>query len=48
MPKYEFYLSSEEWEEFRAALDEPPRVIPELRKLLSEPSVFDAESAGEP
>lgn len=36
-----FYLSAEKWEEFCAALDAPPRELPELRKLLSEPSVFD-------
>ncbi len=36
-----FYLSPEKWEEFCAALDAPPREVPELRKLLSQPSVFD-------
>ncbi|MFN0167917.1 MAG: DUF1778 domain-containing protein [Bryobacteraceae bacterium] len=36
-----FYLSAEKWEEFCAALDAPPRDLPELRRLLSEPSVFD-------
>ncbi len=36
-----FYLSSEKWEEFCAALDAPPKDIPALRKLLTEPSVFD-------
>ena len=36
-----FYLSPERWAEFCAALDAPPRELPELRKLLSQPSVFD-------
>ena len=36
-----FYLSPEKWGEFCAALDAPPRELPELRKLLSQPSVFD-------
>lgn len=36
-----FYLSEEKWDEFVAALDAPPRELPELRKLLTEPSVFD-------
>ncbi len=36
-----FYLSPEYWDEFCAALDAPPRELPELRRLLSEPSVFD-------
>jgi uncharacterized protein (DUF1778 family) len=36
-----FYLSPEKWDEFCAALNAPPKVIPELRKLFAEPSVFD-------
>ena len=36
-----FYLSPEKWDEFCAAMDAPPREIPELRKLLTEPGVFD-------
>jgi uncharacterized protein (DUF1778 family) len=36
-----FSLSPERWEEFCAALDAPPKVIPALRKLLKKPSVFD-------
>ena len=36
-----FYLSPEKWEAFCAALDAPPRELPELRKLLTQPSVFD-------
>jgi uncharacterized protein (DUF1778 family) len=33
-------LSSEEWERFSSKLDEPPKNLPELRKLLQEPSLF--------
>ena len=36
-----FYLSPEKWQQFCAALDAPPRKLPELRKLLTGPSVFD-------
>ena len=36
-----FYLSPEKWDEFCAALDAPPSDKPALRKLLTEPSVFD-------
>ena len=36
-----FYLTPEEWDEFCAALDAPPVDRPRLRKLLTEPSVFD-------
>ena len=36
-----FYLSQEKWDVFCAALDAPPRDLPALRKLLTEPSVFD-------
>lgn len=36
-----FLLSEEEWEKFQAALDAPPRDLPELRKLLNTPGPFD-------
>ena len=36
-----FYLSPAKWDEFVAALDAPPKDLPLLRKLLTEPSVFD-------
>lgn len=36
-----FYLSPEKWDEFCAALDAPPKELPALRKLLTEPGVFD-------
>jgi uncharacterized protein (DUF1778 family) len=41
-----FYLSPEKWDEFCAALDAPPRDIPEIRKLLTESSIFDKSSNG--
>ena len=34
-----FYLSPEKWDEFCAALDAPPKELPALRKLLTEPGV---------
>jgi len=33
-------LSKEDWERFCRKLDEPPKSLPELRKLLKEPSIF--------
>jgi hypothetical protein len=36
-----FYLSPEKWDEFCSALDAPPSELPELRKLLNQPSIFD-------
>jgi uncharacterized protein (DUF1778 family) len=36
-----FYLSPEKWDEFVAALDAPPKDNSRLRRLLTEPSVFD-------
>ena len=33
-------LSSENWEQFCAKLDEPPKKLPELGKLLREPGIF--------
>lgn len=36
-----FYLSPAKWEEFCTALDAPPSQKPKLRKLLTEPGVFD-------
>jgi uncharacterized protein (DUF1778 family) len=35
-----FVLPAGKWREFYAALDSPPRAIPELRKVFSEPSAF--------
>jgi uncharacterized protein (DUF1778 family) len=35
-----FVLPAGKWREFYAALDAPPRAIPELRKRFSEPPAF--------
>lgn len=35
-----FELNEEQWNAFCAALDAPPKEIPQLRKLLEKPSVF--------
>ncbi len=37
----QFQLSDKKWRTFRKALDAPPKDIPALRKLLTEPGVFD-------
>jgi uncharacterized protein (DUF1778 family) len=42
-----FALPPDRWQAFCAALDAPPQDIPALRKLLTEPGVFD-ERAGTP
>jgi uncharacterized protein (DUF1778 family) len=39
----EFHVSGKQWKKLVAALDAPPRKIPALRKLLTQPSVFDAK-----
>jgi len=36
----EFRLLPEQWEAFCQRLDAPPKVIPELQALFSEPEVF--------
>jgi uncharacterized protein (DUF1778 family) len=36
-----FVLPKEKWLAFNAALDAPAKEIPSLRRLLTEPSVFD-------
>lgn len=41
--KTHFLLNEEQWNAFCQALDAPPREIPALRKLLTEPSVFDEQ-----
>jgi uncharacterized protein (DUF1778 family) len=41
-----FILSPEKWAEFQAALDAPPRDLPELRKLLNTPGPFDPPKGG--
>jgi uncharacterized protein (DUF1778 family) len=35
-------LNAEQWEAFMTALDAPTRDTPRLRRLLREPSIFDA------
>jgi len=37
----EFVLSAEQWQAFIEALDQPPRRLPRLEKLLREPSVLE-------
>lgn len=37
----EFVLSAAKWKEFQAALDAPPRPLPRLKRLFSEPGFFD-------
>ena len=41
----QFALPPDRWEAFCEALDAPPRKLPSLRKLLTEPGVFDAVPA---
>lgn len=36
-----FFLNAEQWEQFLTALDAPPRNMPELERLMREPSVFE-------
>jgi uncharacterized protein (DUF1778 family) len=36
-----FGLDAERWKAFMAALEAPPRKIPQLEKLMREPSVFE-------
>ncbi len=36
-----FWMTAEQWEKFHEALDAPPRDIPALRKLMTEPSIFE-------
>jgi uncharacterized protein (DUF1778 family) len=36
-----FILPAEQWRAFNAALDAPAKEIPALRRLLTEPSVFE-------
>jgi len=35
-----FRLDADQWEAFQAALDTPPRDLPRLRRLLTEPGIF--------
>lgn len=38
-----FGLNDEQWTRFIAVLDEPPKELPRLKKLLQEPGVFDGQ-----
>lgn len=38
-----FFLSEEKWIQFCEILDRPPKEIPALRKLLTEPTIFDEQ-----
>ena len=40
-----FVLPADSWQAFCDALDAPPKDIPALRKLLTEPSLFDGHAA---
>jgi uncharacterized protein (DUF1778 family) len=44
LPPTRILLNAEQWAEFMEMLDAPPRVLPRLRKLLREPSVFDEDA----
>lgn len=39
-----FGLNAAQWKAFLAALDEPPRSLPHLGRLLKEPGFFDTGS----
>lgn len=39
--KTHFTLTEEQWQKFNEILDEPPRNIPQLKKLFEEKSIFD-------
>lgn len=38
-----FALPSDQWDAFAAALERPPRDLPKITALLSEPSILDPE-----
>jgi uncharacterized protein (DUF1778 family) len=40
-----FGLDADQWAAFQAALDAPPRPLPQLAKLLRDPSVFEPSGA---
>ena len=40
-----FGLNAERWEAFMAALDAPPRALPRVEQLFSQPSVFETSPA---
>ena len=40
-----FGLNAEQWEAFMAALDAPPRELPRVKRLFSEPSIFENDTS---
>ena len=42
--RYHFFLSEQEWNEFRTALDAPTKRQPGLHKLMNTPSVFEKDA----
>jgi uncharacterized protein (DUF1778 family) len=38
-----FGLDATQWEKFLAALDAPSRAVPRMKRLLTEPSIFDKQ-----
>jgi uncharacterized protein (DUF1778 family) len=40
-----FGLDAERWAAFLAVLDAPPRAVPRMAKLLTEPGVFDGPTS---
>jgi uncharacterized protein (DUF1778 family) len=43
--RHTFRLNAEKWAAFMKALNAPPREHPRLRRLLTEPSVFDRDDS---
>lgn len=41
LDRYHFKLNAEQWAGVMELLDAPPRELPRLKKLFSEPSVFE-------
>ena len=39
--RWHFGLDAERWTAFMMALDAPPRELPRVKRLFSEPSIFD-------
>jgi len=37
----QFGLDAEQWTAFQAALDAPPRTLPRVQRLFSEPDIFE-------
>jgi uncharacterized protein (DUF1778 family) len=39
-----FSLNAEQWDAFMTALDAPPRELPRIKQLFSEPSIFESNT----